>query len=155
MIEEQAIVTDTEGQLAQLVSQRQSACGSCSANKACGTHAMSKMFSGREVKVTALNTLGAKPGDKVIVGLDEFAFMRGSVAIYLVPLLIILGFLALGYFAGQGSNNADAFGVIGTVIGLVSSAVWLKAHAKLSKHNKKYQPVVLRFADKDIIAISK
>ena len=69
MIEENGVVAATEGESAWVETSRQSACGSCSATKGCGTGSLSRFFAGRAHRVRVRNPVGAKVGDEVVVGI--------------------------------------------------------------------------------------
>ena len=95
MIEETGIVLGVIGDWADVETRRQGACGSCSANGACGTSLLARYLGSKPLLLRAQNRAGAAPGDLVVVGVPEDGLVRASLAAYLVPLLgLILGGLA-------------------------------------------------------------
>lgn len=145
MIEETASVVRTDGDFAWVETQRQSACGSCAGSKGCGTAALSKVLGKRRTEVRALNRAGARVGDRVIIGIEESALVRGSLAVYAVPLLVMLLGAGLGEALGR-APGADAnslsmgFGLIGLGLGFL----WLRRFTRRASRDPRYQPVVLR-----------
>lgn len=145
MIEESAQVVATEGDFAWVETQRQSTCGACAANHACGTAVLSKVLGQRHTRVRALNPEGARVGDRVVVGLDEAALLRGSMAVYAVPLLTLLaGSIVGSLLAKQWLLAGEAMSVGLGIAGLVAGLVWLKGFTRRIRSDNRYQPVVLR-----------
>jgi sigma-E factor negative regulatory protein RseC len=89
MIEQVAEVVRVEGQTAWVIAQASSSCGSCSSG-GCGTGSLQRYFSRRAAPVAAENLIGARVGQRVVVGLEEGAMVQGSLLLYMVPLLAFL-----------------------------------------------------------------
>ncbi|MBI5462336.1 MAG: SoxR reducing system RseC family protein [Gammaproteobacteria bacterium] len=149
MIEEFAQVVATEGEFVWVETQRQSTCGGCAANQACGTATLAKVLGTRRTRVRALNPAwnhdGAQVGDTVVIGLDETALIRGSLAVYAMPLLTlfaggIVGALLSDRWAVGGETLTLGLGVVGLIAGLL----WLKGFSRRIRDDSRYQPVVLR-----------
>lgn len=92
MIEETAQVIGQKGELIVLEAETHSACESCSVNKGCGTSVLSKWVGRKFTRFELTNTVNARIGDRVVVGLSESALLRGSLFVYLLPLLSMLIF---------------------------------------------------------------
>ena len=150
MIEETATVTASEGEFAQVETQRETACGACSAKSACGTSVLAKLFSGRRASLRVLNPIGARPGERVIVGMDESALTRASFVFYIIPLLSLMLFAALGkWLAEQWAFAAtEPLSILGGLFGLFLGLAWLKLYAAKISHLRKHQAVILRHADR-------
>jgi sigma-E factor negative regulatory protein RseC len=93
----------------------------------------------------AWNHGGAQVGDSVIIGLDETALIRGSLAVYAMPLLSmfaggLLGVLLSEQWAVSGEALTLGLGVAGLITGLL----WLKGFSRRIRDDSRYQPVVLR-----------
>ena len=120
MIEEQATVRALKGGHAEIEIQRQSACGSCKAKGGCGTSLLAEWFPSRQWLFVLPNRVDAKPGDTVVVGLDEGYLQRGSLLLYALPLAgLLMGavigeqlFIRLGLSAELGSILLGLSGVI-------------------------------------------
>ncbi len=149
MIEEQATVSLVDGEFAEVETERASACGSCSAKGACGTSLLSKVFGSKHSHVRVLNPVGAQAGDRVIVGLDESALLKGSFLFYIVPLLFMFVLAMAGQWLAQHYFflAAEPFSIAGGLLGLLAGLVWLRARSV--HHNKNYQAVILRRLNKE------
>jgi sigma-E factor negative regulatory protein RseC len=102
--------------------------------------------------IMVMNPIGAKAGDKVVVGLEEGALVLGSLAIYLVPLVLMM----LGAFVGQmaatnlGFVASDGVTAIAGLFGLGLGFVWMKFFSSKIATGSRYQPVILRF-DNEVV----
>jgi sigma-E factor negative regulatory protein RseC len=145
MIEETAIVVKCEGEFAWVEAQRQSACSSCSANKACGTGVLSKMVGRKVSRMKALNRADARVGDTVVIGLNEAALIKGSLAVYLMPLLFMISFAVTGRLvAAQMLWPDETVVILFALAGLGMAAVWLRRFTSRIQHDDRYQAVILR-----------
>jgi sigma-E factor negative regulatory protein RseC len=146
MIEERATVVEVGPGVAWVQTERRTACDSCRVNKGCGTGVIAKMVGRRSSVVRALDPVGARPGELVIIGIGEDAILRGSSAVYLVPLLAmfgagIAGGAVLSPFAASG---AEWPGIVCALAGLCGGLWWLKRYAEAVRNDARFQPVVLR-----------
>ena len=128
MIEEEGSVTSVSGGLAQVACVRRTACGACSAQGACGTSLLERHFGRKPLALTAANAIGARPGDRVILGVPEGALVQAALGAYLVPLLaMILAALGSVWLAGLlapawSEGQSFAGGMAGLGLGLWWSA---------------------------------
>lgn len=97
MIEETAQVLRLHDRMAEVVTQRQSACGHCAAKNGCGTSLLATWFPQRQLVFRLNNDIHAAAGDTVIIGLDEAFLQRSSLLLYALPLLGLL----VGAVAGE------------------------------------------------------
>ena len=98
MIEEIARVVATEDDQAIIVVEKTSSCSSCQAKGACGTSSLAAYFNFQPPKLTVDNTLNARVGDQVIVGMPENVLVAGSFLLYIVPLLSLILFALFASF---------------------------------------------------------
>lgn len=145
MLEESARVIAAANGFAVVETQRRSTCESCSAQKGCGTAALGKSLGRRPAQVRALNRADAGIGDHVVVGIAEDALLRGSLAIYLVPLLLMLAGASLGQRVSLGlSLPGEGLSVLSGVGGLALGFAWSMLFSRAVRHDGRYRPVVLR-----------
>lgn len=145
MIEETATVVKCEGEFAWVEAQRQTTCGSCAANKGCGTSVLAKVVGKKVAHMRAINPVDAQVGDTVIVGLNEAALVKGSLAVYLFPLLFMLLFAITGnVVARQMHWQVEPIVILFAVAGLIVAGIWLRRFTRRIQHDNVYQPVILR-----------
>ena len=91
MMTEEGMVKRTMGSKAWVVTRRSEMCESCSSHGACQV-----LGGGKEMEVEALNVVQARPGDQVLLTLEDQSLMKLSFLIYLFPILALIAGAALG-----------------------------------------------------------
>ena len=143
MIEEEAVVAQIEAGRIWVEKARQSAC-SASCAQSCATRAVADYLGETKVRIAVLSPIEVRPGDRVVIGIGEDALIKGSLSIYLIPLIGLLAGAILGTAMGGSffSGATDASAMVGGLLGLIGTLTFLKFVSVLP-HNK-LQPVVLR-----------
>lgn len=145
MIEETATVVRVEGDIAWLETMRNNACGSCAANKGCGTSVLAGVLGKKATQVRALNRVQARAGDRVVVGIEDRMLVRGSLAVYAVPILaLLLGAVAGDMLGKLYAVPGETLSILLGVAGLGAGFWWLRYYARRVGRDAYYQPVVLR-----------
>jgi sigma-E factor negative regulatory protein RseC len=146
VIEEHGRVVSVSGCLAQVETQRRSVCDACSVQKGCGTSLLAQIMGHKRTQVTAINEIGACVNEHVVMGIKEDALVRGSMAIYAVPILAMLAGAIIGdQLAARMQLPFDdvltaAFAITGLILGLL----WSRAFSQRCTFNPDYQPVIVR-----------
>lgn len=146
MIEEIAIVASVSGSRV-LIESRGGArsCGGCQQQEGCASSVLNRMIPRRRIAVDT--DIAVKPGDKVVVGVDERALIKGSLIIYLAPLLALFAGAMAGDVAisrlGFDGGYADAGSAIAAILAFLSSFSLVKrSHGILL--GGRLSPVLLR-----------
>jgi sigma-E factor negative regulatory protein RseC len=149
VIEQDGIVIAVHDDLAEVEGRRQSMCGGCAANGACGTSLIERFFGRRQPILTARNPIGAHPGDVVVVGMPESALVGAAIAVYLVPLLtMIAGAIGGDHIASVVVPEfTRGVGVLGGMLGLAFGLWWLARFSRSRGGDARYQAVILRRGD--------
>ncbi len=123
--------------------ERQTTCGGCSVRSGCGTGVLSRLVGRRQTRVRTINSIDAVLGERVVIGLRESALLQGSLAVYLAPLLALLGGAALAEtFAPEPIRDVTT--VLGGVLGMAAGLIWLRRFGRRVRVDTRYQPVTLR-----------
>lgn len=140
MVEETGIVTRVDGSTATVMVQKKSACEGCTAQGAC--HATPE-----GMEITALNPVHAAVGQRVKVVMQGGAYLKGSVMVYGLPLLLFI----VGAFAGKKVGeayfpdmNSDLAAALTAFAVLVLSLAGVRVWSKSAEASTDYQPVVER-----------
>lgn len=145
MIEEHAEVVSIEGDEIWVETQRRSTCSSCAMQSGCGTSALEKVLGQRRTRVRVVSDQFLRVGDMVTIGVPESAFLRGTFAVYGVPLLLMLVFAGLGnHLAIATSQTADAGAMLFGLLGLGIGLAWVRFFGVSIRNNRRYQPSVLK-----------
>jgi len=156
VIEETALILHCDGEYADIETKPQSSCGGCASSGVCGTGVFSKVFGNRKTVVRVVNSIEAKPGDQVVVGLQESALTRVSMVFYIVPLIsmIILAVVGQEMAIKLGYLSYDLFAILGGGVGLFTGLWLVRLFAKKAQQDPRYQPVMLRFATSEKVAFN-
>ena len=148
MIEEHARVVDMNAEGVWVETQRRTACGQCAANKGCGTATLAKVLGNKRSRVRALNpkATSVAVGDEVIIGINEQALVRGSLAVYTAPLLAMFVFGLLGQLLATQLlfENSEFLTIVFSVFGLLLGFVWVRRFTHCIAGDARYQPILLR-----------
>jgi len=145
MIEEQARVVAIKGNQLVLQAQTQSACGSCSASQGCGTSLLAKVIGRKFTQFQAENNVNAIVGDFVVVGIPEDALLKGSMVMYVVPVLGMLIFALLAdLFLLASTQSRDLMIAVSAIFGLVFGSLISRWYFQRRSSVQFFSPVILR-----------
>ena len=145
MIEERARVIAVENDQLLLEAQTRAVCGGCEAKQGCGTSVLSKWVGRRFTRFQAPNTVNARVGDEVVVGLAEQAMLKGSVLVYLMPLLtMIVSAVLADSLVPVDTAARDLLVLIAAIAGFVLMLVASRLFLSSRRNRSQLQPVVIR-----------
>ena len=137
MIEDIGRVVRVADDKAFIEVERSSACASC------GLQEAEELATGGKVVFGAYNMAGAKNGDRVKVQVRTGTYMKASLYVYAMPvLLLMIGAIFGAYLAGLLNKSSDAMSALFGICGLLMGIFVLFLLRK--KGNKKeYMPVIV------------
>lgn len=146
MIEETGRVVEVRDQYAWIATEPQTSCNRCSVRSGCGTRVLAKVLGRRNAPLRVINNIGVAAGDRVVIGISESGLVRGSLAVYCVPLAGLFAGAMAGYylFAGSAAATADLASIPGAAAGFAAGLAWLRSFGRKSERDVRYQPVLLR-----------
>lgn len=142
MIETEAVVVKIEDATAYVKAERKSGCSACSTGS-CGTSVLAGFFAQKTPLYRASNDVGAKVGDRVMVGMDEAAMFKGTLLLYLFPLLLMFVGAVAGSMLAVDMELRDGYSAAGACMGLVVGFLGLKLFSAKMSMNRQFQPVIL------------
>lgn len=145
MIEEHARVIAVRDDQLLLEAQTKTACNACAAKQGCGTSVLSRWVGRKFTRFQAPNTVNAVVGDEVVVGLAETAMLKGSVFVYLMPLLAMIVCAVIADWLIAADAAARDLLVIGAAVG--GFALMLAVSRRYlagSRNRDQLKPVVIR-----------
>ena len=124
---------------------RQSTCGSCAAKQGCGHGLLNRIADGRSGYVRVLSGAVAAErcavNDQVRISIPEQVILRGSMLVYMLPLLLMLAGAASADLLWSGSGQAVA--MVGAIVGLAMGFALVRWHAWRHRQDTDLQPTVL------------
>jgi sigma-E factor negative regulatory protein RseC len=145
MIEEYARVVELDGDDMVLQADVKTSCQSCSASKGCGTSLLARHVARKMTHFRVPNTLNAVVGDEVVVGLSETALLRGSLLVYLWPLLCMIALALLAdYLLAVDIAARDLRIASAAMLGLACGVLLVRSGIAGCRSQQQLTPVVLR-----------
>lgn len=121
---------------------RQSTCGSCAARKGCGHGLLSRFGEGKRGYIRVLpgssGTIDCELDDQVRISIPEEVILRGSVVVYVLPLILMLGGAALG--SALGNAGGDLAAGVGAALGFGLGFAGVRLHAWRHRDDRSMQP---------------
>ena len=143
MIEELAVVVKIENHQVWVEAGQNSACGGCQQKVSCTTNALGNVLKKKSVPVDS--DIQLKPGDEVLVAIDESLLLRASLLLYLVPLIsLFTGAGIADWLLADNILYADLW-IAGSAILSFLISLWLINQAQSLLILSYYaRPVVVR-----------
>ncbi|MEA3410316.1 MAG: SoxR reducing system RseC family protein [Pseudomonadota bacterium] len=139
MNEESGRVVRVDGPWAWVETERVSTCGGCAARSGCGTSVLASVLGRRTTRVRAINQAGAVPGDRVNVAVRDGQIVRGSLAVYGLPVVLMIVFAMVGKGMTQGEGGSILMGMAGLAAGFA----WVRYLSSRASQDPDHQPVVV------------
>ena len=121
---------------------QQSTCTACSAKNGCGQTLLNRLGV-RSVRIRVL--MGDRPVSRyqpnaaIEIGIPEEVIVKVSVIVYLIPIVLSLGFSLIMHHIVNLEWLTILAAFIGFMVGL--KLVWW--HAQLNQNNTSYQPIIV------------
>jgi sigma-E factor negative regulatory protein RseC len=143
MIEETATVVAATPDFIWVEARARSACSSCGTQDSCATSSVAKLFGMRRQQLRLPNTLAAKLGEKVVIGVADQVMVTASLAAYVLPVVLMLGAAIAADVQGMGDMQQAGLGLLGLLVGLLGAGI-LTSNRRMLRY---FQPQLLRRAD--------
>jgi len=140
MIEEEGIVAEIEGDIARVSLLKKSACESCSASGVCHPGDADKSF------MEAANPLGAVKGQRVKVVVAPQVYLKASIILYGIPMVVFVGGAILGKnlaIAYSGEANSDLWAFFAGMACLFVSFLFIRRYNTHVEKTPQYKPVIV------------
>jgi sigma-E factor negative regulatory protein RseC len=150
MLTETGRVVAVDGEGVWVETIRQSTCGSCALRKGCGHGLLNRNADGQYAYIRVLpgriEATDCRVDDQVRIVIPEEVILRGSLVVYLLPLL----FLICGACIGEAlatpafAGSVDLAAMTGALTGLAIGAVLVRRHAQAHQGDRRLQPTLLQ-----------
>lgn len=121
---------------------QRSTCGSCAAQKGCGTSLLARLAGHSSYLWVLLD--GRDParyqlGDDIQLGIPEDVVVKGSLFVYLLPLLLMI----VGSGLADAWSASEGLSVLGALVGLLFGGLVVRWRAQQTRFDPRLQPVLL------------
>ena len=128
---------------------RTSTCGACAVQKGCGHGLLNRIGSGRRGYIKALPgplaVSDCAVDDLVRISIPEEVILRGSVIVYMVPLVCMLA--GAGLAAALLPGSADYAAMFGAFAGFSAGLLLVRWHARRHRYDRSLQPTLLEVVE--------
>lgn len=131
----------SEAPTAWVKTLRTSACKACASRNSCNEGKNAK-----EMEVEALNSAGAKVGDRIVLSIQTSSLLKATFLIYIFPIISMLA----GAFWGQsialnnGSQDPSGLSALMAFVFLGVAVLIVKFLGKAMALKKEYTPTIVR-----------
>ena len=144
MIFETGIVVGKANSSVMVETIQKTACDSCAAQPGCGHSVLSKL-TGNSVRIRALmgefNTNEVALGQSVTIAIPDHVVVKGSLFVYLVPLLgSLTGAWTMGSF--DKGVALDLMSIMGAAFGLISGGIFVRVRSRKSQDESESNPIL-------------
>ncbi|HUT72697.1 MAG TPA: SoxR reducing system RseC family protein [Desulfatiglandales bacterium] len=151
MHEEQGVVKEIQGSKALVLTDRQSMCGECVARGCCHM-----LGGGKEMLAEAINSVGAKAGDFVKIGIPEGTVAKASMVVYMVPALGLVSGATLGYCIARSFRfDSNPLTLVGSIVGLGVAFIAVRLLSNTLSKKPAFRPEIIKIITPDDLAGDK
>jgi sigma-E factor negative regulatory protein RseC len=148
MLTESATVVDARDGYLWVESQSRSGCSQC-ASSTCTTSVVAKLFGVRTNRLRLENTLDAKPGQRVEIGIPDELLVSASVWAYLVPLLLMFATAIVAQVLGLDQGTQSVMAMAGLAAGFYLVRLRTSGH----QARRRFVPKLLRIHEEHSVRI--
>lgn len=142
MIEEKGRITSLESDSFWVETIQRSACQVCVAEKGCGQKLLSRL-SGSTTLIRVLpgncDLQALEVHEQVVIGIPEDVIVKGTLLVYLLPLLTMIGAVSIGAMV----SSHDIIVLASALTGFLAGGLVVRVHSWLNKNNHRAHPVLL------------
>ena len=151
MNQEQGVVKEIQGSKALVLTDRQSMCGECVAHGCCHM-----LGGGKEMLAEAINSVGAKAGDFVKIGIPEGTVIKASMVVYMVPALGLVSGATLGYYIARSFRfDINPLTLVGSIVGLGVAFIAVRLLSNTLSKKPAFRPEIIKIITPDDLAGDK
>jgi sigma-E factor negative regulatory protein RseC len=137
------VAVDPDGLWVETI--RQSTCGTCAAQKGCGHGLLNRIYDGKRGYIRVLpgsrDPQECSVDDQVRISIPEEVILRGSLLVYMLPLLCMLAGAAAA--VGLIPGNQDVLAALGAAAGFGLGFALVRWHAWRHRDDHSLQPTLL------------
>jgi sigma-E factor negative regulatory protein RseC len=137
---EEGIVIKADPNVARVRTSKSSSCKSCSARESCNA-----TESGKTMEVDAMNTAGAKAGDRIMLYFETGSLLKATFLLYIFPILCMLIGAAVGNWISIANDlNSSAIAAASGFFSLILSFMIVRSRANKLAQDERYRPKVVK-----------
>jgi sigma-E factor negative regulatory protein RseC len=138
---ERGLVIEANAGVAWVKTEKSGACESCCARGAC----LPIGGGGTDMKVEAINTAGAIPGDRVVLSFGSSALLKATFFLYIFPVICLIGGAIAGMIAAPFVQmDEQVLSAILSFSSFLGAVVIIRARGNKMAQKDEYKPKIIR-----------
>ena len=151
MIEESGRIVAVRDNRIWVQTERQTTCGSCSAQAACGQGLFARMSQRSHNHIELVTGEAVQVGDQVVLGIAENTLIKSSLWAYGLPLLLMIG---VAVVAESVLGMAEPWVIFAALAGLAGGMLLTRMHSFNARNQSEYQPVLIKVLGQNLPAVN-
>lgn len=140
MATEKGIVIEVGPGTAWVKTSRTASCEGCTQRKSCHVSA-----GGNEMEVEAINVLGARVDDRVVLHMKSSALLKASFLLYVFPIMVMLAGALLGqHLAPNWDLNPSGLSAVTGISGFILAFLFVRKKGNQMAKSQDYRPRIIR-----------
>ncbi len=135
-LHEEGIVVSVSGKVARVRVGRSGACGSCASRGVCNPLGVDE----GEMEVEVTNRLDARPGQRVVLAIEERQVLKGALWFYILPLVTFFA----GYGVAVRLGAGDGVAILAAFAGLAAGGLAVYLRFRTRAASEAYRPQMVR-----------
>ena len=156
MLLETAHVVAVESDSVWVETISRSTCGSCAAQAGCGHSLLNRIAAGRRNYIRAfsgpLSATDCSLDDHVRISIPEQVIIRGSLLVYMLPLILMLTGAVLA--SNLTRTGADILALAGAVLGFSFGVALVRVHAWHHRSDRSFHPRLMGLVSSSLEVVS-
>lgn len=130
----------TSGTAAVVKTVKSGACKGCSSRGSC--HSMGES---NDMEVDAINTAGARVGDRIVLNLESGPLLKATFLLYVFPIILLIIGAAVGQqIATMLGQESSGLSVLLGFIFLFAAVLFVKKKANNMAGRDQYRPTIIK-----------
>ena len=141
MLTENAEVLEIQKGRIRVAVRSASGCGNCAAKAGCGNGILDRWLNPTSflwIDATEVQCQRARVGGQILIGVEEGAFVRNALSLYLVPSVCFLTGAASGY-----AVSGELLSIFGGITGLFLGSLLVSYLVRRSRYSANFTPRIL------------
>jgi len=140
MATEKGIVIEIGRGTAWVKTSRTASCEGCAQRKSCHVSA-----DGNEMEVEAINAVGARVDDRVVLHMKSSALLKASFLLYIFPIMVMLAAALLGqHLAPNWDLNPSGLSATAGISAFILAFLFVRKKGNQMAKSQDYRPRIIR-----------
>ena len=140
MATEKGVVFKVGNGTAWVKTSRTASCEGCAQRKSCHVSA-----DGNEMEIEAINSVGARVDDTVVLHMKSSALLKASFFLYVFPIVVMVAAALLGQHLAPGwGMNPSGLSAVAGISAFILAFLYVRHKGNRMSKDSEYRPTIIR-----------